>query len=45
MDQNSLKQYFNECLATMPLYNNDSYKERFERDVITIALLKLSMEY
>lgn len=45
--EQSLKQYFNECLATMPLcasYNNDSYKERVERDCITIALLKLSMK-
>lgn len=45
MEQNSLKQYFNECLATMPSYNNDSYKERVERDYISIALLKLSMKY
>lgn len=43
--EQSLKQYFNERLATMPLYNNDSYKERVERDCITIALLQLYMKY
>lgn len=49
MEQNglkqSLKQYFNECVATMPLYNNDSFEERVERDCITIAVLQLSMKY
>jgi len=43
--EQSLKQYFNECLVAMPEYDNESWKERLELDYITIALLKLSMKY
>lgn len=41
--EQSLKQYFNGCLAIMPAFNNDSYKERLERDYITLAVLYLEM--
>lgn len=41
--EGNLKQYFNECLAKMPAFNNDSYKERLERDCITLAVLYLEM--
>lgn len=43
--KDNLKQYFNECLAKMPNYDNGNYNERYERDLITIAILKLGMKY
>ena len=40
----NLKQYFNECLAKMPRYDNESFDERYERDIITVAILNLRMK-
>lgn len=43
--EGNLKQYFNESLAKMPNYDNDNYNERYERDLITVAILNLRMVY
>lgn len=42
--EGNLKQYFNECLAKMPSTNNESFDERYERDLITVAILNLRMK-
>lgn len=43
----SLKQYFKKCveLTKSAEFDSTSYKERLERDMITVAILKLSMKY
>lgn len=39
----TLKNYFFNAVKKVE-YNNDNYKERYERDLITIAILKASMK-